>query len=366
MGETASVAPLIRALLEEGHAIHLSVVTDTGFAHARKLFGNQISIAYLPWDLPGLMARMAARIRPRILLLTETEFWPGMLNACRRRNIPVIGINTRISDRSYPRYLATRPLWKRWLRGVALFLAQSELDAERLADIGVEKTRIRMPGHLKYAIRPPRVDSDAIRRRIDPSAERPLLLAASTHEDEEARLCRMLPGWRELNPDVVLVLVPRHPQRFDAVAQTIADSGLSLRRWSESENNTQANNAPDVVLVDAMGVLAGLYSVADVVVMGGSLIPHGGQNPLEAAVCGRGVITGPHMHNFRAIMQEMRKAGAAVHCDNAEEVDGAVRRFLKHPHELRELHARSAAFMQDKGKVLERVLEHLRPWLDQG
>lgn len=359
VGETGSVAPLIRALLDEGHAVHLTVVTDTGLAHAKKLFGKDISIAYLPWDLPGLMARMITRLNPRLLLLTETEFWPGMLNACRRRNIPVIGINTRISDRSFPRYRATRLLWRRWLSGVAMFLAQSELDAERLAAMGVDESRIHSPGHLKYAVRAPQVDSDALRRRLDATASRPLLLAASTHDDEEAKLCRMLRGWQRLIPDLLLVLVPRHPQRFEAVAQTIIDSGLSLRRWSESENN-----APDVVLVDAMGVLAGLYSVADLVVMGGSLIPHGGQNPLEAAVCGRGVITGPHMHNFRAIMQDMQKAGAAVQCRDANDMETAVRRFLKHPDELRELHANSAAFMQDKGKVLERVLEKIRPWLN--
>ncbi len=366
VGEVASVAPLIEALLKKKLPIHLTVVTDTGFAHAQKAFGERISIAYLPWDIPGLMRRMIAHLNPRLLLLTETEFWPGMLNTCRRRKIPVVGINTRISDRSFPRYRASRWLWKYWLSAVSLFLPASDTDGQRLAALGVEKTCIRAVGHLKYAVRAPEVDSDSLRRRLDASGNRPILLAASTHEDEEAQLCRMFSGWKKHAPDLLLVVVPRHPQRFDAVAETIAAQGLRLNRWSAGETHAaaSANDISDVLLVDEMGVLSGLYSVADIVVIGGSLITHGGQNPLEAAVCGRGVLTGPHMHNFRDIMRDLLQAGGAVQCRDAQEVDAAVLRFLQHPHELRELHKHAAAMMQDKGGIIERMLKQIQPWLN--
>ncbi|MDX8392609.1 MAG: 3-deoxy-D-manno-octulosonic acid transferase [Mariprofundaceae bacterium] len=362
VGEVASIAPLVETLLERKLPIHLTVVTDTGFAYAQKTFGERISIAYLPWDIPGLMRRMITHLNPRLLLLTETEFWPGMLNTCRRRNIPVIGINTRISDRSFPRYRASRLLWKRWLGAVSLFLAASDTDAQRLAAIGVEKTRIQSVGHLKYAVRTPDVDCDALRRRLDPTGARPILLAASTHEDEEAQLCRMLAGWRKQVPDLLLVVVPRHPQRFDNVAEMMTAQGLRLNRWSAIKTN--ADSEPDIVLIDEMGVLGGLYTVADLVFTGGSLIPHGGQNPLEAAVCGRGVVSGPHMHNFRDIMCDLQAAGAALQCRNAQEVDAAMLRFLKQPEELRQLHHNAAAVMQNKGGVIERILEHIQPWLN--
>lgn len=359
VGEVSSVAPLIEGLLDMGHAIHLSVVTDTGFAHAQRLFGDSIGIAYLPWDIPGLMHRMIAHLHPRLLLLCETEFWPGMLRSCQRLGIPVIGINTRISDRSYPRYRATRWLWRRWLKHVKLFLAQSDIDAERLRGMGVKKKRIRCVGHLKYAVRPPLVDSEALRLRVDESGSRPLLLAGSTHDDEEETLSRMFRAWKKSAPDLLLLLVPRHPQRFTPVVEAMTAAGLRTARWSEGA----AGKKHDAIVIDAMGVLGGLYSIADIVFIGGSLIPHGGQNPLEAAVCGRGVITGPHMHNFTAIMQDMRQAGAAVQCRDAAEVETTVSRFITHPDELRGLHAHAAAFMQNRADVVRQMLKAIQPWL---
>jgi len=335
-------------------------VTDTGLAHAQRLFGTRISIAYLPWDFPGLMQRMITRLNPQLLLLTETEFWPGMLRSCRRRGIPVIGINTRISDRSYSRYRASRFLWKHWLSGVSLFLAQSETDAARLAGIGVDAARIQCLGHLKYAVSMPDVDSAALRRRLDAGSTRPILLAGSTHDNEEEQLCTYLAGWKNLIPDLLLVIVPRHPRRFDEVADLLKSHGLHTARWSEAD----IGSGQDAVLVDEMGVLGGLYSIADLVFIGGSLIPHGGQNPLEAAVCGRGVVTGPHMHNFQGIMQDMKQAGAAVQCADAGELDSAVLRFLAHPEELRELNAHAAAFMQGRADIAERMLKAIQPWLE--
>ncbi|PIS19451.1 MAG: 3-deoxy-D-manno-octulosonic acid transferase [Zetaproteobacteria bacterium CG12_big_fil_rev_8_21_14_0_65_55_1124] len=361
VGEVSSVAPLIMGLLDMGHSVHLTVVTDTGFAHAERLFDDSISIAYLPWDFPGLMRRMIAQLNPRLLLLTETEFWPGMLHSCQKRNIPVIGINTRISDRSFPRYRATRWLWKRWLAGVSMFLAQSDIDAGRLACMGVDPSRIRSVGHLKYAVSPPQVDSEELRQRLDASASRPLLLAGSTHDNEEEQLAGMLGGWKRLAPSLLLVLIPRHPQRFSAVAERMAALGLRTARWSQGA----ATKDVDAVVIDEMGVLGQLYTIADLVFIGGSLIPHGGQNPLEAAVCGRGVITGPHTHNFISIMQDLRQADAAVQCRDATEVDLAVQRFLSHPDELRSLHAHAAAFMQDRADVANRMLKAIEPWLTQ-
>ncbi len=353
------MAPLIRHLLDEGRDVHLSVVTRTGHAHARRLLGARIGLSFLPWDLPGFMARFVDRLRPSVLLLTETEFWPGMLRACARRRIPVIGINTRISDRSFPRYRATRWLWRRWLRPIRRFLPQSDTDARRLIALGVDAERIQVVGNLKYALSAPDVDARALRARIDPSMRRPVVLLASSHEDEERRVLRMLPHWRRVSPDLLLLIVPRHPERFDAVAACVREHGERLHRWRQGEVCSPC----DVLLVDAMGVLRSLYAVADIAIVGGSLVDIGGHNPLEAAVCGRGVVMGPHVQNFRAVVDELRKAGGLLLARDDAEVSRIVMRWIEHPEELRRLHAHAADFMRRQHDVLAAVLRQLRPWL---
>jgi len=357
VGEVASIAPLVHALVERRLPVHITVVTDTGLAHAQRQFGNAVTVSYLPWDLPGLMRRLTNRLAPRLLLITETEFWPGLLRACRRTNVPVMSINTRISDRSFPRYRASRWLWRRWLRDVQMCFAQSELDGERLRAIGVDQGRIRVAGNLKFAVPAPKVDATDIRLRLDNSQGRPILLAASTHEGEEAILLAMLEQLRRIRPDLLLVLVPRHPRRFDDVAELVISHGFTLRRWSTGE----ATHA-DVVLIDAMGVLAGLYSVADIAVIGGSLAAIGGHNPLEAAVCGRGALTGPHIQNFRDIMGRMQQAGAAIVVEDERKLEAALSRLLHHPEEAQTLNASAAAFMQQQAQVLPGLLAAIEPY----
>ena len=364
VGEVASIAPLVTRLLESHYPIHLTVVTKTGMQHAKRLFGERVHFSYLPWDLPGRVAKLVDHIKPKLFLLTETEFWPGMLNACKKREIPVVGINTRISDQSFPRYKATRWFWKRWLAPIQLFLAQSKTDAQRLSALGIDATRIRPVGNLKYAISPPEVDAALVREMVDPSGQRPILLAASTHHDEEKQILSMWPLWKEIEPDLMLILVPRHPRRFDSVAEQIESTGAKFSRWSDLSSNA-GQNPETIILVDAMGLLQKLYTITDIAFIGGSLIPHGGQNPLEAAICGRGVVTGPHVQNFREIMNEMQTDDAAIVCRDALEVEHAVMRLLQHPKELQQLHAKATLYMNEKSSVLDRVLDALKPWLAQ-
>ena len=365
MGEVNSIAPLIRWLVELGQPVHLTVVTRTGMQQANRLFQNRIHISYLPWDLPGLMARLVDHIKPKILLLTETEFWPGMLGACQRRDIPVIGINTRISDRSFPRYMATASLWNRWLKPVRLFLAQSQVDAERLHALGIGKDRIQTVGNLKYAISPPQVDASALRQSIDFTQQRPILLVASTHNDEEKRILKMWTKWKRVRPDLMLLLVPRHPGRFDDVGRAIETSGNHYSRWSNRTEESSTQTTENILLIDTMGILQQLYTIADIAIIGGTLIPHGGQNPLEAAICGRGVVTGPNVQNFREIMGEMKGEGAAIVTANDSELEEAVLRLLQHPDELRHLHASAIDFITGRAEVMTRVCEAVQAWLPE-
>jgi 3-deoxy-D-manno-octulosonic-acid transferase len=341
-----------------GHDIHLSVVTATGFSHADRQLGNDISISYLPWDIPGAMSRFIHRLQPALLLLTETEFWPGKLSACRKQRVPVVGINTRISDRSFPRYQTSRFLWRRWLAPVSLFLAQSRQDAERLVAIGVPAEKIQTAGNLKYAVAAPGLDAEKLRLKLDASGRRPILLVASSHEGEDALILNMWERWHANRQDLLTIFVPRHPERFNSVATLIHNRGHQLSRWSE----TKQHNA-DFILIDAMGVLGKLYSIADIVIIAGSLVDIGGHNPLEAAICGRGVVTGPYVQNFCEIMDEMKQSNAAIVAHDEQELEAAVNRLLTHPDELKALHANAALFIHDKAQVLDHILSAIKPYL---
>jgi 3-deoxy-D-manno-octulosonic-acid transferase len=358
VGEVGSVAPLIKALQAGGFRIHLSVVTATGFAHAKRLLGEDFSVSFLPWDVPGCMSRLSGRLRPALLLLVETEFWPGLLRACRKQSVPVISINTRISNSSFPRYFATRFLWRRWLAHVSLFLTQSRLDADRLQAMGVGAEKIQSVGNLKYAIAAPKVDAGQLRQRLDAGCNRPILLVASTHQGEDARILDMWPAWHACNRDLLTVIVPRHPERFDAVAELISGRGHKLARWSEGDRNHA-----DFVLIDVMGILTELYTIADIVILGGSIANTGGHNPLEAAICGRGVVTGPHIQNFKSIMDDLKQCNAVIMAHNDRELEAVVSRLLNRPEELTQLHAQAALFIEDKSHVLDRMIKAIRPWL---
>jgi len=359
VGEVSSVTALIHRLLEHGQHVHLTVVTRTGYAHAERLFGNKITRSWLPWDLPGLMSRFVKHLKPSLLLLNETEFWPGMLKACKKNNVPIIGVNTRISDRSFPRYYATRLLWRRWLSPIALFLAQSQQDAHRLHALGITNTRIKTVGNLKFSVQAPNVDSQMIRQFIDPTAKRPLLIVASTHDDEEAQILPLLQTWQRIRPDLLTLIVPRHPERFPHVANLLTQHAISFTHYMEERTGHES-----VILIDAMGVLTQLYTIADLVFIGGSLVPVGGHNPLEAAICGRGSITGSHVQNFRAIMDDMQRHGAVIIVQDKMELETAISRLLQHTDELEQLHAHAALFMQEQAEVLDHVWREITPFLN--
>ncbi|MDQ6962109.1 MAG: 3-deoxy-D-manno-octulosonic acid transferase [Mariprofundaceae bacterium] len=354
VGEVASVAPLIRSLIQQGMPLHLTVVTKTGMQHARRCFSDQISISYLPWDLPTRCAKLFKHIQPRALLIAETEFWPGLLKAAKKHHTPVISINARISDRSFPRYQKTSFYWRRVLSGVNLFLAQSDIDAQRLEKMGIPSQRIQSIGNLKYATPRPEVDLADLQQKLDPSKQRPIIVLASSHENEEQQILEQLAQWQSQYPNLLLVIVPRHPQRFDTVAELIHDFGFSVKRWSQDDPRPV-----DVLLVDAMGVLNQLYAICDIAIIAGSFSNIGGHNPLEAAIWGKGVLTGPYVQNFRQIMQEMQQQGAAIICKDKNELASSVIQLLQNDSQRLHLHRAAEKVMENKERILQKTLTEL-------
>jgi 3-deoxy-D-manno-octulosonic-acid transferase len=281
--------------------IVVSTTTRTGQALAQDRFGKE-NVFYFPLDFAFAVRAYLRALKPRMLVLMETEFWPRLLVECRRARIPVAVVNARISDRSWPRYLRLRVFWKRLLNGLALVLAQSETDIERLRGIGA--ANVQYGGNLKYDVRTvqPAPVTEMLKEQIQHKTK--VLVCGSTLEGEERILLEAMP------PDTLIIFAPRHPERFGAVAQLLERSGRPWVRRSQWMCHPKTLRAGDVFLLDSIGELASVYSLADAAFIGGSLVPAGGHNPLEAAQFRVPVIVGPHYENFRAIVEKMRAANA--------------------------------------------------------
>ena len=315
VGETRAAEPLVRALLARWpeHSVLLTHMTPTGRDTARTLFTDEPRVlrAYLPYDVGCFAHAFLRHFRPMFGVIMETELWPNLLAACRRRRIPVMLANARLSDRSARRYARLPALTALTMKALAAIGAQTAADAARLGQLGAR--RVTVTGNIKFDITPPAemlALGQTLRARI---GERPVVLAASTREGEEAVLVdafvRHAPG------DALLLLVPRHPQRFDAVAAELAARKLATQRRSADETIAAHTR---VLLGDSMGEMFAYYAAADVALIGGSWLPFGGQNLIEACAVGTPVVVGPHTFNFQAVAQDAVRAGAALRAEDAD------------------------------------------------
>ena len=304
------VGELDRAL--PGYRLVISTTTRTGQELARDRFGPD-RVFYCPLDLPWAVRATLNALQPRLLILAETEFWPNLLSGCFRRGIPVAVVNARISDRSWPRYRRLRALWKPFLERLSRVLAQSETDAERLKAIGCSLERVTVAGNLKFDVRAA-VEAEATRllKALAPTLR--LVVAGSTLEGEEAVLVEVWPRLLEADPQLALILAPRHPERFGGVAALLDRAGIQWVKRSDWRSQPAEAGKPllpgEIVLLDTIGELASVYSLAAVAFVGGSLIPAGGHNPLEPAQFGVPIVMGPHYANFRAITDDLRTRNA--------------------------------------------------------
>jgi 3-deoxy-D-manno-octulosonic-acid transferase len=311
VGEVLAVTRLVQALdaALPGYQVVISATTQTGHALASERFGAH-RVFYCPLDLPWAVRAYLQALEPRILVLVETEFWPNLLHGCLRREIPVAVVNARISDRSWPRYRMLRWLWRPILGRLSRVLAQTQTDADRLLALGCQPELVSVAGNLKFDVRVTE-EADATRILKSMTASLRFLVAGSTLEDEEALLVAEWPRMLAANPRLAMILAPRHPERFEAVAALLEKSGKLWCRRSDWKNRPARPLRPgEIVLLDSIGELASIYSLASVAFVGGSLVPAGGHNPLEPAQFGVPVVMGPHYENFVAITDSLREADA--------------------------------------------------------
>ena len=313
VGEVLAVTRLVKTLdaaLPE-YSVAISTTTRTGQALARERFGVH-RVFYCPLDLPWAVRAYLKALAPHMLVLAETEFWPNLLHGCFRRGIPVAVVNARISDRSWPRYKMLRRLWKPLLGRLCCVMAQGETDAERLLAIGCAPERVAVAGNLKFDVRAAE-EAEATRLLKASAADLRLIVAGSTLEGEEAALLEAWPRLLIADPQLAMVLAPRHPERFAAVAALLERSGQRWTRRSEWNREPAGPLEPGkIVLLDTIGELASVYSLASVAFVGGSLVPAGGHNPLEPAQFGVPIVMGPHYANFVAITDSLREHDALL------------------------------------------------------
>ena len=309
VGEVLAVSRLVKTLdaaLPE-YGIVISTTTRTGQALARERFGAE-RVFYCPLDLPWAVRAYLNALQPRLLILAETEFWPNLLSGCFRRKIPVAVVNARISDRSWPRYRRLCRLWRPFLSRLSRVLAQTQTDDERLIALGCLPERVSVSGNLKFDVRAAG-ETDATRHLKKCSSGLRLIVAGSTLDGEEAALLEAWSRLLQADPQLAMVLAPRHPERFASVAALLQKSGFHwVKRsdWSSTpESSIKSLNPGTIVLLDTIGELASVYSLASVAFVGGSLVPAGGHNPLEPAQFGIPIVMGPHFTNFRAITEDL-------------------------------------------------------------
>lgn len=315
VGETVAAEPLVAALRAQGHPMLVTSTTFTGAARVRARLGRRVQHAYMPYDLPGAVERFLSRIQPRALVILETEIWPNLLAACRRRGIPVLLVNARLSARSARGYARLSRLSRPMLADLAMVAAQSPADADRFLALGVSPERVQVTGNLKFDIEgdgAARQDAQALRAAI---GARPAWIAASTHAGEDEVVLAAHRALLRDFPDALLVLVPRHPERFDDVAAQVARRDMACAR--RSAGSVPGPSVP-VYLGDSMGEMGLYYGIADVAFVGGSLVEVGGHNFLEPAALGLPLLAGPHCFNFQSITDDLVAAGALTLVEDAD------------------------------------------------
>jgi 3-deoxy-D-manno-octulosonic-acid transferase len=355
VGEVQAAAALVRALSSRypQHPVLVTTATPTGGQRVRALFGDSVRHAYLPYDLPGAVRRFLDRTTPVIAIIMEREIWPNLYRACFARKIPILLASARISARSGQRHLRFAGLFREALACNVTIAAQTAADAERFRALGIAPTALHVTGNIKFDLEIPedvRRAGSHIRAEF---AHRPVWIAGSTHEREEDIVLDAHERVRAARNDALLVLVPRHPNRFDAVKAWLR--ARNVRFVTRSAREAVAADT-SVLLVDTLGELLSFYSAANVAFVGGSLVPVGGHNLLEPAALNRPIIVGPHTFNAADIAENFLASGAAVQVESATQLGDAVLDLLTNAARRDQMIARAHELLQANQGALARLL----------
>jgi 3-deoxy-D-manno-octulosonic-acid transferase len=368
VGEVQACAPLVSALYQRHPQLPLTVTTftPTGAARARALFGNIAHVRYVPYDLPGAVRRFFRRVQPRLAVIFETELWPNLYRECGRRRIPLVLASARLSARSVGRYRRLGALFRDTLSQAHVVAAQGAGDAERFQALGADPASTHVTGNIKFDFELPEglaARGAQLREQFAPG--RPLWVAGSTHGGEEQTVVEAHRRVRDTHPEALLVLAPRHPARFEEVAQALRHTGLSFVRRSQAEASA-GGAAPTILLLDSLGELLDFYAAADVAFVGGSLVPVGGHNLLEPAALGVPILTGPNNFNSEEIARLLIARGAAQVVRDAAGLRARVSELLADPAERARMGSLGRACVDGNRGALAKLLALIEPLLEPG
>ena len=359
VGETRAAASLVRRLRETypDHQLLLTHTTPTGRAASEQLYGDDVLRVYLPYDYPFAVKRFVNHFRPRIGILLETEIWFNLIHACHAEKIPLLLLNARLSEKSARGYERVARLTRNSLEKLTAIAAQTIDDAARLTALGA--SNVSVMGNLKYDIEPPPAMLELgkeLRRQF--GADRKIFLVASAREGEEALLLDALE--QAAIPHLLTVIVPRHPQRFDEVAALLVRRGIRFQRRSEGRPVAPETQ---VILGDSMGEMFAYYAACDLAFIGGSLLPFGGQNLIEACAVGKPVLIGPHTYNFAQASELAVASGAAMRVQDASDLAQILQNLLSNPHQMTEIGGAGRRFVNANRGATEQALLHVNRFI---
>lgn len=362
VGEVVAATGLIRQLLREGNiTLMVTTMTPTGSARVTATFGADVAHVYAPFDLPWTVAAFIRRTRPILTIIMETEIWPNMLLECARKKVPMILANARLSARSAQRYGRFPSATKKFFNLLDHVAVQNETDGERFTQLGLHPHKLTVIGSVKFDITLTpalRKQAEHLKAQYSNSGARPIVIAASTHESEESILLAAFAKLKPMHPQLLMVIVPRHPERFDDVVQLASDHFKTLRRSS----NSVPDASIEIVIGDTMGELMLLYGIADIAFVGGSLIERGGHNMIEPAAWGIPVVCGPHNYNFDDISKGLVAAGGMRSVCGGHELVQTLDHWLRHPAQRMLSGSQALEYTESNRGAIAKLLEIVRQY----
>jgi len=364
VGESRAAVPLIKQIRKAypDHQVLLSNVTETG--HAIAMNNQDIDhCIFFPFDFSWAVKRSLTLIRPAVIVIVETEIWPNFTRQANQLEIPLLMVNGRISDRSYPRYRYVRFLLRPILESFSAFCMQSQADSERIIALGALSSRVENTGNMKFdhdlkTVRVGEVEENKKRFRLPESAA--IFVAGSTHDGEEKLLIDAYKNIScKLERELILVLIPRHPERKRDVQSLLKDADINCRMRTQLDKDDSLLTSQDILLVDSLGEVLDFYSVADLVFVGGSLVPVGGHNILEASLLGKPVLFGPYVHNFKEISGKLIRSGAGVKVQNQQELETQSLLMLQDPARCRAMGEAGLSLIAENAGATDRTMRHL-------
>ncbi|QAV23151.1 lipid IV(A) 3-deoxy-D-manno-octulosonic acid transferase [Proteus hauseri] len=363
VGETLAAVPLVRALRHHYPDLPITVttMTPTGSERVRSAFGDDVYHVYLPYDLPGSVNRFLRTVDPKLVIIMETELWPNLISQLHQRKIPLIIANARLSERSAAGYQKLGSFVKNMLRKITLIAAQNQEDGERFIELGLKRSHLHVTGSLKFDISvTPELAARAVALRRQWAAHRPVWIATSTHEGEETIILETHKKLLSQFPQLLLILVPRHPERFPKAEQLTRDAGL---KYTLRSADTIPDAQTQVVIGNTMGELMLLYGIADLAFVGGSLVERGGHNPLEAAAHAIPVLMGPYTFNFKNICAKLDQAEGLITVTDSESMATAIASLLNDEDYRRYYGRHAVEVLHENQGALLRLLTLLSPYL---